>query len=89
MRIDINYNYLEDIKSSIADELTNVAQRVEEKSKRECPVDTGALREDISFEVDRNLLEAKIGNSLDYSIYVLLGTVRKLPDNYLVRGLDI
>jgi len=91
MRVDIKTNYLEEseIKSAIADELANLSQQVEAKAKTECPVKTGALKSDIGYEVDRELLEAKIGNNLDYSVFVLLGAKGKPPNNYLLKGLNI
>lgn len=52
--------------------LGKVCALIENEAKRNCPVDTGQLRESIRSEVERN--EAVVGTNLEYAPYVEYGT---------------
>lgn len=52
--------------------LTTACLLVENEAKRNCPVDTGALRNSITHEVNDN--EGTVGTPLEYAPYVEYGT---------------
>lgn len=66
--------------------LTAGATIVEAEAKVRAPVDTGQLRNSISYEVGES--EAKIGTIVDYAVYVEYGTSRQRPQPYLRPAID-
>jgi phage gpG-like protein len=58
------------------------ANDIEVDGKIFCPVDTGNLRNSISTDI--GTLEAEIGPTADYGIYVELG----VPHSYIIRAKD-
>lgn len=76
--IDLFKNALPD---QIAIALEMIGMTGEGYAKRECPVDTGRLRNSISHARDDN--SAYIGTNVEYAPYVELGTSRQKAQPYL------
>ena len=78
--------------------LTACALKVQGQAKVLTPVDTGRLRQSISYktntesdgELDTNVIEGEaiIGTNVEYAPYVEMGTSRQKPQSYLRAGLD-
>jgi phage gpG-like protein len=62
----------EDFVERFEDELERTAEEAQSEAKGNAPVDTGALRDDIS--VDYGDRWAKVFNTLDYAVYQNFGT---------------
>ena len=65
------------------------AADVERISKSFAPVDTGALKNSIGFDIGDGGLEARIGPTVHYGGYVEFGTRRMSPQPYMGPALDI
>lgn len=52
-------------------------------AKRECPVDTGRLRNSITHTVDTGDEAAVIGTDVEYAIFVEKGTSKMKPEPFL------
>ena len=75
---DLVYKYAEDI-----------ADAVKEEAKSVVPVDTGALKKSIEVFDGETKLEKYIGSkTIDYAIYVELGTVKMSPRAFMRNSLD-
>lgn len=69
---------------------------VENQAKRDCPVDTGALRASINHEVEleSDAIVGRIGSNLEYApyihngtgIYAINGDGRKTPWSYTIKS---
>ena len=70
--------------------LLSVAQDVEGRAKRFCPVDTGRLRSSITSELgkDADSVYAQVGTDVEYAPYVEYGTMRMVARSFLRRALD-
>lgn len=89
MRIEVHdREFKEELNLKLIKCLAESGQLVKDEAKNNCPVKTGALRDDISASVETNELQAIIGNSLDYAPYVELGTRKMAPRAYLRRALS-
>jgi HK97 gp10 family phage protein len=73
------------ISSAIAASLEEIGSVAEGYAKRECPVDTGRLRNSITHQVEVGNLSGKayIGTNVEYAEYVELGTFRQKAQPYL------
>ena len=65
------------------------AADIERISKGLAPVDTGALKNSIGFDIGGGGLEAEIGPTVYYGGYVEFGTRRMAPHAYMGPALDI
>lgn len=56
--------------------ITTAALAVQNQAKRLCPVDTGRLRDSITWELGmmNGLPSARVGTNVEYAIYVETGT---------------
>ena len=63
------------------------AHDVQADAQSRAPVDTGALRSSIRA-APRGPLEAEVSPSVNYGIYVEMGTSRMAPQPYLLPALD-
>lgn len=63
--------------------LTRIGLAAEGYAKKECPVDTGNLRNSITHEVDGHADTVYIGTNVEYAAYVELGTTRTKAKPYL------
>ena len=63
--------------------LTAVGMTAEGHAKKNCPVDTGRLRNSISTAVDDSEEAAYIGTNVEYAPYVELGTSRMAARPFL------
>lgn len=61
--------------------LTAIGMTAEKYAKKECPVDTGRLRNSITHTQDA--VFAYIGTNVEYAPYVELGTSRQKAQPYL------
>jgi hypothetical protein len=76
------------LRNYYEERLPVVAITVEGAAKKEVPIRTGALQTDIKREVDVDNKVVFVGNDLDYSVWVNLGTRKKAPNPYLIRAMD-
>lgn len=70
-------------QEQIEQALIAIGLTAETYAKKECPVDTGRLRNSITHEVDMNDKAAVIGSNVEYAAYVELGTSRQKAQPYL------
>ena len=68
--------------------IRKAALDIEAHAKAKAPVDTGALRGSISTTVANTGLEAEIGPTVHYGLYVELGTARMAPQPYMGPAAD-
>lgn len=75
------------IKRALEDQLeqalTAVGITAESYAKRDCPVDTGRLRNSITHEVRMNENAVYIGSNVEYAAFVEIGTQRMKARPYL------
>lgn len=71
------------LNSSIERALTRIGLSAEGYAKKECPVDTGNLRNSITHEVVQSEKAVYIGTNVEYAAYVELGTTRTKAKPYL------
>lgn len=86
MSVTVNDNteqVLRDLDDSIERALTRIGLEAEGYAKKECPVDTGNLRNSITNEVDMKEKTAYIGTNVEYAPYVELGTSKRKAKPYL------
>lgn len=63
--------------------LTAIGLTAEKYAKKDCPVDTGRLRNSITNAVESREKAVYIGTNVEYAAYVELGTSRMKPRPYL------
>lgn len=79
---------IENNTDEIAHEIvTNLGAIAQKAARNMVPVDTGALKQSLTLEVDTNV--ATVGSSLEYAPYVEYGTVNQAPQPYLQPALAI
>ena len=61
-------------KEQILKGLYRIGMKMQEYAAKLCPVDTGALRDSITFQVDPNEPSVTLGSNSEYATYVELGT---------------
>lgn len=71
------------IDQALARALEEVGLVAEGYAKKECPVDTGRLRNSITHQVRPSEKSVYIGTNVDYAPYVELGTSRMKPQPFL------
>ena len=64
----------EEFEQAVERALTRIGLQAETYAKRECPVDTGNLRNSITNAIDDK--SAYVGTNVEYAPYVELGTSR-------------
>ena len=62
--------FLDALPEQIEQALIAIGMTAETHAKRECPVDTGRLRNSITHEVDMNEQAAIIGSNVEYAAFV-------------------
>jgi len=65
----------EAFETRVEEEIDRTVKEAQDLAKSRVPVDTGALRDDISVDLDQD----KIYNTLEYSIYQNFGTSHGVP----------
>ena len=63
--------------------LEKIGERAEELAKKECPVDTGRLRDSITHTVNTEAKTVTVSSDVEYSPYVELGTSKMPPKPFL------
>lgn len=63
--------------------LNEIGMTAEAYAKQECPVDTGRLRNSITYQVSNAEKSVYIGTNVEYAPYVELGTDRQKAHPYL------
>ena len=82
IRITDNSNLVgEEFQQACERALTRIGLQAEAYAKRECPVDTGNLRNSITNAVDDK--SAYVGTNVEYAPYVELGTSRAKAQPFL------
>lgn len=71
----------EEFEQAVERALTRIGLQAETYAKRECPVDTGNLRNSITNAVDDK--SAYVGTNVEYAPYVELGTSRAKAQPFL------
>ena len=61
-------------KEQIINGLNRIGMKMVEYAQKLCPVDTGALRQSISYQVDPDEVSVTVGSNSEYAAYVELGT---------------
>lgn len=88
----VNYNNMPKLKSAMRQEAdkaikATVAEGVE-LAKKNAPVDTGALQDEIHGE-DEGDLTGSVVSSIDYAIFNELGTVKMAPQPYMTPMAEV
>ena len=84
--------YTKDLYSYADKRIHKLAERVNQRAKSLCTVQTGALRQSLKV-VKQNLMSYRIQSDKDYALYVEYGTSRTSPNPYfrpainMIRGL--
>lgn len=75
----------EELKRRVENALTRCAGEMEKHAKRNCPVDTGRLRNSVSTEVtsDDDENNVYVGTNVEYAPHVELGTKRAEAQPFL------
>lgn len=74
---------LKGLSDAVERALTRIGLAAEGYAKKECPVDTGNLRNSITNEVRSSEKSVYIGTNVEYAAYVELGTTRTRAKPYL------
>ena len=74
---------LKGLSDAVERSLTRIGLEAEGYAKKECPVDTGNLRNSITNEVRSSEEAVYIGTNVEYAAYVELGTTRTKAKPYL------
>ena len=74
---------LKGLSDAVERALTRIGLAAEGYAKKECPVDTGNLRNSITHEVVQSEKAVYIGTNVEYAAYVELGTTRTKAKPYL------
>ena len=85
--IKIENNHKDEIIAALKENakaiLTAWGETAERHAKEMCPVDTGRLRNSITYEVKSDEGAVYIGTNVEYGQYVELGTSRMSPKPFL------
>ena len=83
-------SYTSQVKSRIADKvgqgLERIAQRIVEQAKSTAPVDTGELKDSISYK--RDGMQVEVMATADHSAVVELGSSTRSPNPYLTPSIE-
>lgn len=80
---DNSDKFLDALSEQIEQALTAIGLTAESYAKRDCPVDTGRLRNSITNAVRADEKTVYIGSNVEYAAYVELGTSRMKARPYL------
>lgn len=89
--MDIVYRQgaLADIDAKIEELKDDIGKEITDKAKQYVPVDTGELRDSINVQADDPVnKEIYIGSTVEYAIYIEMGTTKMSPQPYLRPALD-
>ena len=81
--VDNSKKVLEEFDNALDRALIRIGLSAEGYAKKECPVDTGNLRNSITNEVVQSEKAVYIGTNVEYAAYVELGTTRTKAKPYL------
>lgn len=86
MHIELD-DFSEDVVMALANALERgmiaIGETAEKYAKEIVPVDTGRLRNSITYLVDKESAEVYVGSNVEYAAPVELGTSRMRPRPYL------
>lgn len=80
---DNSDKFLDALPEQIEQALTAIGLTAESYAKRDCPVDTGRLRNSITNAVETSEHSVYIGSNVEYAVFVELGTSRMKARPYL------
>lgn len=80
---DNSGEFLDALSEQIEQALIAIGLTAETYAKRDCPVDTGRLRNSITNAVETGEQSVYIGTNVEYAAFVELGTSRMKPRPYL------
>ena len=75
--------FLSAYEKALRNGLEAIGMTAETHAKKECPVDTGRLRNSITNAVETNEKAVYIGTNVEYAPYVELGTSRQKAQPFL------
>lgn len=89
IKVELTDSYYRKLNSmtlveACSDTIQELTTRLEEECRKECPVQTGNLR-DGHFS-STTILQGNIHNHVEYAPYVIYGTSRQAPNNYPQRA---
>lgn len=67
--------------------LVKLGAKIESSAKNLCPVDTGALRASLYFQMNSDT-ELQVGDGKEYGIYLEKGTSRQKPQPFLMPAVQ-
>lgn len=79
------------LASELEEALEDVVDTVGSEAQANAPVDTGRLRDEISWQVERiaeALIEGQIESGAPYSAFVEFGTIYMEPNSFMSPALD-
>lgn len=86
MSVDVKDNteqVLSELGKAYERALTRIGMQAESFAKKDCPVDTGRLRNSITNEVVMDEKAAYIGTNVEYAPFVELGARGRTPKPFL------
>lgn len=78
----------DDIGRKVGDLIQQAGQECQAEAKGHAPVDTGRLRDSITYEATGDL-EATVSTDVPYSTFVELGTYKMAPRPYMLPAFEI
>ena len=81
---------LDSPQGAVARDITMRAQRVLNRARSLCPVDTGNLRGSLTYEIARDGTDitARVGTNVPYAVHVEMGTKHMAAQPFLRPALD-
>lgn len=73
----------EELEAAVKKALTACGLTAQSYAKNLCPVDTGNLRNSLTYEVDEDEQAAYIGTNVEYASFVEFGTYKQKAQPYL------
>ena len=80
---DNSDKFLDALSEQLEQALTAIGLTAESYAKKDCPVDTGRLRNSITHEVRMDENATYIGSNVEYAAFVEMGTTRMKARPYL------
>lgn len=90
---DHSSEYLEDVDAALDRALEAIGIHIEGEAKEELEntprrIDTGNLRNSITYQVESSEKAVYVGTNVEYALYVHEGTVNMAPNRYLKNAVD-
>lgn len=83
---DNTAEFMERVERGIDNGMKELGERVAQRAKEHCPVDTGRLQESITSTANGKTVT--VGSDVEYAVYVELGTCKMRAQPYLRPALE-